>query len=346
MIEIDGSEGEGGGQMLRTAISLSCITGKPFRIFHIRAGREKPGLKRQHQVAVQAAARLCGAEVVGDGLGSTDLTFAPGPVVPGDYSFDIGTAGSTTMVLQTLIPPLLFASGPSRLYLFGGTHVPFSPSWEFLAEVYLPTLEGLGINVAAQMDRVGFYPKGGGKVRAAVRPLQELKPLVVAKRGELVRITGYSAVANLSRSIAERQAAAAVALLRDKLGTKTPIRIEVREIPSYSPGTFIFLKAEYRSAVAGFSALGVRGKPAETVGSEAAAELLTHHGSSMPVDPRLADQLVLFLAQAAGPSAFGTSRVSNHLETNLTVAQHFLEFEASVSGKKDEPGLVRIVPKK
>ncbi len=346
MIEIDGSMGEGGGQMLRSALSLSCLTGKGFRMVKIRQGRAKPGLMPQHLVAAQAAARIAAAQVTGDRLGSQELIFRPGAVSAGNYNFDIGTAGSAPLVLQTLIPPLLACCAASRLTLIGGTHVPFSPSWQYLAEVFAPTLARLGARIQPSLESCGFYPKGGGKVRCLIEPVGQLAAFSARERGKLLRVSGCSAVGNLPRNIAERQARSALALLRCALGEETPMEVEIGELTVFGQGSFIFLKGEYQQGLAGFTALGARGKPAESVGEEAACQFLGHHRSGLPVDPHLADQLVPYLARARGPSVFATSRLSSHLETNLQVTGYFLDFGAQLTGERDGPGTVAISPRK
>ena len=344
MIEIDGSVGEGGGQVLRSALSLSCLTGKGFRIVNIRENRQKPGLMHQHLVAVRSAARISAAEVAGDMLGSSQLSFLPGAVRSGDYSFDIGTAGSATLVLQTVIPPLLAAHGKSGVTVTGGTHVPFSPSWNYFAEVFWPAITRLGVRGDVGLGRYGFYPRGGGRIRCSVEPLAVPSALSLMERGRLLRVTGTSAVGNLPLTIAERQLHAAALLLEKELGRELPIRMDTRELRVFGQGTFIFLRCEYEHAVAGFTALGERGKPAERVGEEAALELLEHHRTGMPVDPHLADQLVLYLARAEAPSVFATSRITTHLETNLLVAGYFLDLTTGITGEIGGPGTVSIKP--
>lgn len=344
MIEINGSVGEGGGQILRTALSLSCITGRPFRIANIRRSRPKPGLRRQHLVSILAAARIAGAEVTGATVGSTEVVFSPGKVSSGEYAFPIATAGSTALVLQTLVPPLLITSGESRLSVSGGTHVPFSPSWHYLAGVFAPALALLGGRIELSLDAFGFYPQGGGRVRCRIMPAARLAPLRTEQRGRLVRITGCSAVGNLPRSIAERQRRAALESLGTLQDDGVPVEIEVREVAAVGQGTFLFLRGEYEHAVAGFTSLGSPGKPAETVGGEVADEFLRHHETGMPIDPHLADQLVPYLALADGESVFNTSRITAHLETNLGITGCFLPIATQLERLGNGPGTVRIIP--
>lgn len=344
MIEIDGSIGEGGGQVLRSALSLSCLTGQGFRIFNIRKNRSKSGLMRQHLMAVQAAARIVSANVAGDRLGSPELYFLPDGLTPGEYSFDIGSAGSATLVLQTVIPPLLAAGKRSRVTVTGGTHVPFSPSWNYFCEIFWPSITRLGVRGEIAIQSHGFYPKGGGRIGCQLEPLAGLSTLSARERGRLVKVSICSAVGNLPRSIAERQLQSAVSALKGELEHGLPMELEVRELRIFGQGTFIFLKGEYRQGIAGFTALGERGKPAEEVGAEVAREFVEHHRTGMPVDPHLADQLVLYLARAPGPSVFATSRITSHLETNLMVAGHFLDLSSEIGGKQGGPGTVTIIP--
>ncbi|QWV94841.1 RNA 3'-phosphate cyclase [Geomonas oryzisoli] len=344
MIEIDGSMGEGGGQVLRTALSLSCLTGQGFHVYNIRKNRAKSGLMRQHLMAVQAAARIATANVAGDRLGSPELSFLPDSITPGEYSFDIGTAGSATLVLQTVIPPLLAARKASRVTVIGGTHVPFSPSWNYFEEIFWPSIARLGVAGETVAHSFGFYPKGGGRVGCLVQPAEVLAPCLFRERGRLNRLRIVSAAGNLPRTIAERQLQAALASLRGELERGLPMDVETREVQTFGQGTFIFIKGEYEHAVAGFTGLGERGKPAEAVGAEAAREFLEHHESGEPVDPHLADQLVPYLARGTGSSLFRTSRVTSHLVTNLLVAGYFLNLSCKLEGREGCPGAVAITP--
>ena len=344
MIEIDGSVGEGGGQVLRTALSLSCLTGQGFRIYNIRKNRSKSGLMRQHLTAVQAAARVASANVAGDRLGSPELSFLPDGIPPGEYSFDIGTAGAATLVLQTVIPPLIAARKRSRVVVTGGTHVPFSPSWHYFAEIFWPSIARLGVSGETTAHSFGFYPRGGGRVGCLVDPAEALSPWPVRERGRLTGLRIVSAVGNLAGSIAQRQLQSALAALRGRLERGLPMDTELLDLKVFGQGTFIFIKAEYEHAVAGFTALGERGKPAEEVGAEAAREFLEHHETGEPVDPHLADQLVPYLARAPGASVFRTSRVTRHLVTNLLVAGYFLKLSSGIEGKEGGPGTVTISP--
>lgn len=213
MLMIDGSLGEGGGQILRTSLALSMITGTPIEINHIRAKRGKPGLRRQHLTALRAAAQISEAAIAGDQIGSKQIKFHPRRTTPGDYRFDVGSAGSTTLILQTILPPLMLADRSSTIELIGGTHNPFAPPVDFLALAFLPILNRMGPRVTLQLERPGFYPAGGGRLRFAIEPAASLKPLAIVRRGEIVRRRCQAVIANLPDHIAERELATVAAAL-------------------------------------------------------------------------------------------------------------------------------------
>lgn len=339
MIEIDGSCGEAGGQILRSALGLSSLLKKPFKIHNLRKGRSKPGLRAQHLTAVNASTLISGARTRGASEGSTELEFEPSAVKCGDYFFDIGTAGSTTLVAQTLLPMLVLSEGPSTIALRGGTHNPMSPPFDFIKEVFLVFLGRLGLNVSAQISSYGFYPKGGGKITLGIRPSKETKPLILTERGSLISVKCISGVGGLPMGIAERQADSAIKKLKG-------LPAEARSLEVHTPGegSFVFIRAEYENSMAGFTSLGRRGKRAETVGEEAASEFLAHHSSGMALDPRMADQIAIYLSVSGGDSAFTTSRVTNHLTTNLWLISKFVDIRYSVEGTAGGPGTVRIRP--
>ncbi len=348
-IAIDGSHGEGGGQVLRSALTLATITGRQLRVERIRAGRKKPGLRPQHLTGVQAAAAVCGARLEGDELGSQALTFTPGgPVSPGKYAFDVaevaqrGSAGSVGLVLQTVLLPLALAEGKSQLVLRGGTHASWAPSVSYLEHVFLPILSRMGARTEVELARWGFYPAGGGEVRVRIAGRKgPLSPIQLTERGELRRVWGTAVVMNLPAHIPQRMADRARNVLAEA-GLKA--QVETRRLRGTGPGAGIFLFAEYapspdgEGVVAGFSAYGRRGLPAERVAEAVCQELLAHHRSGAPVDPHLADQLVLPLALAEGESRAVTSRVSHHLLTNVWVARQFLARELTVEGEPGSPG--------
>ncbi|MBI5057178.1 MAG: RNA 3'-phosphate cyclase [Nitrospirae bacterium] len=336
--EIDGSYGEGGGQILRTALSLSCVTGHKFKLFNIRKLRRKPGLMPQHLTCVNAVSEVCNAEVMGNEVGSMELAFIPGKIKPGEYCFDIKTAGSSSLVFQTILPPLLFAEGPSTVTIKGGTHVPMSPPYHYIAEVFLAMLKRTGINVEPSINKYGFYPKGGGEVSFKISPVENIKGLNAVSRGELLSVDGYSAVSNLPLHIAERQRNSAMQNL-----SPLTANIKVLEAPSYGQGTFVFLKGVYENGLAGFSALGARGKRAEDVGREAAEAFKYFHNTSACLDFNLADQIVICLCLAREASTFTTSRITKHLITNLWVIEKFLGIKYQIEGEINSPGKVSLI---
>lgn len=329
---IDGSHGEGGGQILRTALSLSSITGRAIRIENIRAKRSRPGLAAQHLTAVRAVAALCDARVAGDELGSVAFDFAPGgPVRSGAYGFDVaaaregGSAGATSLVMQAVLLPLALCAGDSRVSIRGGTHMAWSPPFDYLRDVWLKALAPIGIEAWAELGAWGWFPVGRGEIHAEIAGLriqgrQSLRPLALLDRGPLLRISGRAVAANLPGHIAQRMAERARSLLRER-GIET--RIEPESARAACPGAGIFLTAEYESVRAGFSALGRRGKPSEQVAEEAVDPLLAHRASGAAFDLHLADQIVLPLAFAAGPSRLSAERITSHLETNAWVVERF-----------------------
>lgn len=343
MVVIDGSHGEGGGQVLRTALTLAVLTGQPVRIEHIRAGRGKPGLRPQHLTGVRAAGAVCEARLEGDELGSQTLTFVPGgPARPGEYTFDVteaargGSAGSVGLVLQTVLLPLALASSESHLTLRGGTHVPWAPPVSYLEHVFLPMLARMGVHTEVELVRWGFYPAGGGETRVRIVGREEsLSPILLIERGELRRVWGTAVVANLPAHIPQRMATRACNVLAE---AGLQAQVEPRRLRGAGPGAGIFLFAEYAHATAGFTAYGRKGLPAERVAEAACKDLLAHHRSGAPADPHLADQLVLPMALAEEESQVVTSQVSQHLLTNVWVVLQFLARELSVEGEPGVPG--------
>ncbi|OGW40990.1 MAG: RNA 3'-terminal-phosphate cyclase [Nitrospirae bacterium GWD2_57_9] len=342
-LRIDGSYGEGGGQILRTSLALSCLTGTPVEIVNIRQARSRPGLQPQHLTAVRAATVISGAVAEGAAIGSSTLRFEPGPVEGGDYSFDVseikGSAGSTSLVLQTILLPLFFAARPSTIILIGGTHVPWSPTFHYLQQVFLPFISRMQVNVDLNLEQWGWYPKGGGRVKAKVVPARELKPLVINDRGGVRRITGLSAVSNLPEDIAHRQRARTVKVLGEN---DIRAEIEIASGPSIGKGTLLFLLAEFENIKAGFGSLGAIGKRAETVADEASREMIDYLTSEGALDQHLADQIIPYLALAAGRSEFSTTRITRHLLTNIWVVKQFLDVDIQVEGREGEKGKITI----
>lgn len=320
IIELDGSRGEGGGQILRTALTLSMVTGRPFRIEHIRARRPKPGLLRQHLTAVQAAAVICQARVAGAEASSMVLEFTPGAIRGGDYRFAIGTAGSCTLVLQTLLPALWFADSESSLSVSGGTHNPAAPPADFLIRSWLPLMQAQGADMEIELLRHGFYPAGGGEVRARVRPIRALRPLRLNDRGELLGGKAIAVVAGVPVDVAKRELARVRALFGD-------LEEEMRVLSSREgPGNVLMLELRYREATEVFSACGERGLSAEHVADRVARAARLFRNSTANVAEHLADQLILPMA-LAGEGTFATTTVSSHLRANREVIERFLAME-------------------
>ncbi len=342
LIQIDGSYGEGGGQILRTALGLSAMLGKPFALHHIRSNRRNPGLQAQHLAAVEALARITEAQTEGVRFGSQEIIFTPRTVHSGEYQFEIKTAGSVTLLLQAILLPLCFSKGTSTITLVGGTHVEWSPSFHYLSEVFLPTLGMLGVSVVAFIEKWGFFPKGNGSIRLKIKPVQELKPISLVERGSLKIIRGISAISNLPTHVAKRQRKQILKRLGGELDLQGEIDI-LENVPSNGPGSFVFLLAEYHGILAGFSSLGVRGKPSEKVADEAVDSLKDYLESDGCVDPCLSDQLAPFMALAKGHSSMTTTRITEHLLTNLWVLEHFLDVTISREGEVGTGGRIEFL---
>ncbi len=344
---IDGSHGEGGGQILRSTLSLSAITGRPVRIENLRANRKKPGLAAQHLTSVRAAAMLCDAELKGAELGSQTLQFIPRkPVRAGDYSLDVaearegGSAGAVMLVLQTLLIPLALTEGVSTVILHGGTHVDMSPSYDYVHDVWLPTLARMGVRAELSLVRSGWYPVGRGEARLRITGSEKLLPLRLEHPGPLRKVTGRALAANLPAHVCERMAKHARELL-GQAGIAAEIEAVVLE--AACPGAGLYLTAHYQNSLAGFSDQGKRGKPAEQVAEEACFALLQHYRSGAALEQHLADQLILPAALCRDESVFGVERISSHLVTNAWVVERFGLARIDIIPAADGTGLVRIL---
>jgi RNA 3'-phosphate cyclase len=340
IIEMDGSLGEGGGQILRTGLALSLVTGKPFRLFNIRARRPKPGLQAQHLMCVRAAATIGQAAVRGATLGCSDLTFEPGEVVPGKYHFAIGTAGATSLVLHTLYLPLaLRGSAASDITITGGTHVKHSPSFHFLDTTWRGYLALMGLHVTLNMWRPGFYPRGGGIIEAHVPVCAGIRPANLERPKNSTQATGLSVVARLPEEIAHRQARRAVYRLREA----GIIADFTEEHWDGGPGTVLAVTLATQPVPTLFCALGERGRPAERVADEAVEEVIAHvRAEPAGVDLHSADQLVLPLSLAEGPSTYRVAQVTQHVLTNISTIRRFVERDIMCEGAEGAPGVVRI----
>jgi RNA 3'-terminal phosphate cyclase (ATP) len=318
MLLIDGSEGEGGGQILRSSLALSIHTQQPFRIQNIRANRDKPGLMRQHLTAVKAAAAICAADVEGAELGSRALTFRPGPLRAGDYSFAIGTAGSCTLVLQTVLPALLGANEPSRVRITGGTHNKGAPPFDFLQRAFLPLLARMGAQVDIELTRPGFYPRGGGEIHAAISPVRTWSKLELNQRGDAANAYAEAYVAALPLHVGERELAT--------IGKMLDWRIEQLHLRALSnelgPGNAVTITVPHEEVTEVFTGFGERGVRAEEVAQEAAREARAYLQHTAPVAEHLADQLLLPMA-LAGEGSFTCTEVTAHLQSNALVVERF-----------------------
>ena len=329
MIIIDGSEGEGGGQVVRNACALSLVTGQPFRITNVRGKRSKPGLMRQHVTAIEAALAVGGAHAEGISVGSSEITFTPGRVTPGDYRFAVGTAGSTGLVFQTLLMPLLLADAPSRLVLEGGTHNMLAPPFEFMAKVFVPVVRRMGAKVEMKLTRHGFYPRGGGRIEVDITP-GKLAPTECLTRGALQSVSATALFAALAFDIADREIKTA-----DEA-------FAVRELPAeQGPGNALLLEAQFEQGceiVTGFGKLGVS---AESLAKTAAHRMAGFLATDAFAGPYLADQLLLPFALAGGGS-FTTVKLSQHSLTAADIIERFTGRRTTFEVRQGESNLVTV----
>jgi RNA 3'-terminal phosphate cyclase (ATP) len=325
MIVIDGSQGEGGGQILRSSLALSLVSGQPFRIEHIRAGRKKPGLMRQHLTAVEAAAAVGNARVEGAGPGSQKVEFHPRGIEAGSYHFSVGTAGSCTLVLQTVLPALLTAGSRSELVLEGGTHNPWAPPFNFLARSFLPLIGRMGPRVSEELVRPGFFPAGGGKFTITIDPAPKLDRLDLGERGNLLQQTALATVARLPRTIAERE----LKVVRDRLGWRAECCSVQEADSSRGPGNILCIEIASENVTEVFTGFGEFGVSAEKVAEKAVREVEQYLAAGVPVGHYLADQLLLPMALAGGGS-FRTLAPTRHMTTNIEVIRMFLPVEVSM----------------
>ena len=332
MIEIDGSEGEGGGQIIRSSLALSAVTGKPFHINNIRAGRKKPGLKRQHVTGANAAREICGGAVVGAELNSSELTFIPGPIQTRDFHFKIGTAGSTTLVAQTVLPALMMADRPSSITIEGGTHNPGGPPFDFLERVYLPQIQKMGPKFKSKIDSYGFYPVGGGKINIEITPSETLGALSLMERKRKTKAKLMALVSKLPLHIAQRELD--IIRRKGKWHESECYPIEITNSPG--PGNVVMMEfnsGNVNEIITGYGSPGVR---AEDVARKTFRDARPYLAWNYPVGEHLADQLLLPMGLAAAQkgtpvsSEFVTGPLSLHATTHIDILKRFLDIDVIV----------------
>ncbi|TFG94878.1 RNA 3'-terminal phosphate cyclase [Candidatus Thorarchaeota archaeon] len=346
MIEIDGSYGEGGGQILRTSIALAALTMKPVQISKIRAGRPKPGLKKQHLSGIKLTGELVDASIEGLEVGSTEISFIPNQRRSGSFSIDIGTAGSISLILQAVLPPAVLAPDPVTFRIQGGTDVKWSPPVDYLNNVFSPLLSRLGSIVEIEQKKRGHYPRGGGEVLCRVTPTKELNSLDLIDFGKLSAVAGISHCVRLPAHVAERQASSAEKVIREKFDVEVSIETEAyskNDDKHLGPGSGIVLWADGTNGTRlGSDQLGDRGVPAERVGTKAAEHLVYEISRGKAIDSYLADMIVPYLAVAKGESKIGISEITSHLTTNLWTIEQILGTSMNLEGTIGEPGLLKI----
>ncbi len=324
MVTIDGSYGEGGGQILRTSLALSLVTGKPFSIHNIRAGRKKPGLMRQHLTAVNAAAEIGLAAIEGNRIGSQAFTFEP-EIKPGNYHFAIGSAGSCTLVFQTILPALLIAGEPSEIILEGGTHNPFAPPFDFLEKAFLPVINRMGSRVDAILEKPGFYPAGGGRFKVSISPAG-LNRIDLLERGNIIHKTARASVANLPVKIANRE----LKVIREKLEWSRELLKAVNVENSQGPGNILTVEIESDNITEVFTGFGEKGISAEKVAKQTVKSVQEYLAFNVPVGRYLADQLLVPMALAGG-GKFRTLSPTKHTQTNVEIIKKFLDVEIAMN---------------
>lgn len=340
MLEIDGSYGEGGGQILRTAVALSVLTKKPVIIKNIRANRPAPGIKPQHYIAIQSVKELCNADVAGLEIGSSSLTFIPGDVRGGKYKFDIGTAGSITMVFQAGLLSVLKTSEPITLVVTGGTDVKWSPSWDYFRHVFLPLVQRMGVSVDARLIKRGYYPKGGGEAELTIEPPKDIKPLQLDKQQDYSEVKGIIHLANLPDHVGTRMKHASIkSLIKHSLKAS----IEIEETTSLSTGTGVTLWVESKDTVLGSTVLGEKGIPSEKIGEDAAQNLLCEINAGATVDVYAFDQILPYMAFACGKgsSSCVIREVSSHARTNMWLVNQFFDTNFELN-QSDDNVMVKI----
>lgn len=336
-IHIDGSVGEGGGQVLRTALALSLITQKPVELINIRGKRAKPGLMRQHLTAVRAAATIGNAKVEGDEIKSQSLSFVPGKVTPGSYEFAIGTAGSTTLILQTILPVLMLADQPSRIELEGGTHNAMAPTFDFLEQVFLPILKKIGCKVNLHLERAGFYPAGGGCLVAEIKPVSKFKRVEILKRGKLVSRLATAGICNLSEEVARRELSVTAKELN-----LSKNEIKVKDYANaHGVGNVLSMSYHYENITEMFTAFGEKTVTSEKVAKDLVREAKRYEKADVPVGEHLADQLLLPMALAGG-GTFRTLSLSRHFTTNIEIIKKFLDIEIETTREDRLSWLIEI----
>jgi RNA 3'-terminal phosphate cyclase (ATP) len=343
MLEISGDILEGGGQILRTSLALATLLGKDLHIYNIRGRRKPPGLRPQHITGIKAVAGISKAKVIGLEIGSQEFFFRPQKVMGGNFRFEVGTAGSISLILQAVIPTTAFSSIPTKISISGGTDVKWSPTIDYMRLVVLPILSKMGVTAQIAIKRRGHYPKGGGEVLATIEPIRRLSPLQQINMGEITKTGGISHCVNLPIHVAERQARAAVNYLA-KADIKTvEVKIDREHLSGLGPGSGIMLYAMFSTGSRlGSDALGEKGKPAEKVGEEAAEKLLDELRSNMCLDRHTGDMVIPYMALAEGESMITVSKITLHTLTNIRISELITGVKFNINGKPDYPGTISV----